>query len=197
MSEIPRVRATFQALPGVVLYAGYGEGLSPAFGLYRPGYNPKPESSHQVEGGVKLRRGGLSATIAGFDLVRENGDVPDPTLPQFSNQAGEQESTGVEVDAAWSGRNGVNAYLSYGYTDARVTQDAVLPVGDRLQNTPPHAGRLFVSWAPPSGAEGLEARWRGLRGERARGHAAQHLPPAGVLHAGPPDRPRLRPLAFS
>ncbi len=149
---IPRVGATFEALPGVVLYAGYGEGLSPAFGLYRLGYDPKPESSHQVEGGVKLQRGGLSATIAGFDLVRENGDIPDPTRPQYSLQAGEQESTGVEVDATWSGRNGVAAYLSYGYTDARVTKDAVLPVGDRLQNTPLHAGRLFVSWAPPSGA---------------------------------------------
>ena len=150
---IPRVGATFEFMPGTVVYAGYSKGLQPTFGTYAPGYSPKPESSEQAEVGVKLELpAGVSATIALFDLKKINGPVTDPANPLFSIQAGEQRSTGGELDATWSGPQGLSAYLSYGHTFARVTADDYLPVGDQLQNTPRNAGRLWMVWSPAGGS---------------------------------------------
>ena len=149
----PRVGVTYEAFKGVVAYAGYAEGLQPSFDTFAPGYKPKPQKSQQVETGVKLDLpAGLQATLAVFDLVYQNASVPDPSNPIYSIQAGEQESTGAELDATWSGPNGLSAYVSYGYTDAKITKDEVLPVGDHLQNTPRNSGRIWVVWAPPVGA---------------------------------------------
>ncbi len=148
----PRAGATYALSPGVVAYVGYAQGLRPTFATFRQGVAPEPERSEQVEGGFKLDlRNGLQATVAVFDLVRKNASVPDPDNPRFSIQAGEQEATGGELDVTWSGPDGVSAYVSYGYTDARITRDRRLPIGDRLQNTPRNAGRVFVTWAPPAG----------------------------------------------
>ena len=149
----PRVGVTYEALKGVVAYAGYAEGLQPSFDTFAPGYKPKPQKSQQVEAGVKLDLpAGLQATAAVFDLVYQNASVPDPSNPIYSIQAGEQESTGAELDATWSGPHGLSAYATYGYTDAKITKDEVLPVGDHLPNTPRNSGRIWVVWAPPTGA---------------------------------------------
>ena len=46
---------------------------------------------------------------------------------------------------------GLKLIASYAYTDAIVSQDNDIPVGNRLNNVPSHSGSLWANYKPPSG----------------------------------------------
>lgn len=153
----PRIGATFDIMPGVALYAGYATAFRGAFGLVSLN-TPKPETSRNVEAGLKLARKdeGLSGTIAVFEQKRDNVATPDPTNPLFSIQAGQQRARGVETDLVWEPNPAFSLLANYAYTDAEVTRDNVIPVGDRLARVPRHNGRLAARYRVRDGvAKGL------------------------------------------
>ena len=152
----PRVGATFDLAHGVALFAGYATGFRGAVNFVGSA-PPRPETSRNVEGGVKLAltKAGLSGTIAAFELTRRNVATPDPNNPFSSIQTGEQRARGVEADMVWEPVRAVSVLANYAYTDAAVIRDTAIPVGDRLPRVPRHSGRVA-------------ARYRVLNG-RARG----------------------------
>ena len=86
----PRVGAVYEFTPTFSAFAGYSEGIkTPTVSIFST--PPKPEESKQKEIGLRLKNlGGVTATLAWFDLTRTNVAVADPARPGFSIQSGKQ-----------------------------------------------------------------------------------------------------------
>ena len=154
----PRVGATFRVLDGVSLFAGYSEGFQGvvAGGFY--GITPKPETSQALEGGFKFKAPikGLTGTASVYQVTRQNVLTSVPNT-FFYSQAGEQRARGVELDLIYEPVPAVSILFNYGLTDAEVTKDTTIPVGDRLRAVPKHSGRLAGRYRFLRGAaKGLE-----------------------------------------
>ena len=91
---------------------------------------------------------GLFTTLAYFDITKQNVATPDPNTPSgFGSIAtGEQRSQGVELDVVGEILPGWNIIAAYAYTDAKVTEDNVVPIGNRLFGTPKHSGSLWTTY---------------------------------------------------
>ena len=147
-SVTPRVGAVFDITDKISVFAGYGEGFRAVTALF--GETPKPEESSQIEGGLKFDfyEVGLSGTVAGYQLIRENVVVPDPNGAFSSIQAGEQTSYGAEFDFLWEPIESVSILGNYAYTNAKLTEHSSpeLLVGDFLPRVPEHSGRIAVRY---------------------------------------------------
>jgi len=153
----PRIGATFDVAPGVALYAGYATAFRGAFGLMSE-ETPRPETSKNIEAGLKfaLVDRGLSGTIAAFEQERNNVATPSLSNPLLSTQAGQQRARGVETDLVWEPIPAFSLLANYAYTDAEVTRDNAIPVGDRLARVPRHSGRVAARYRLREGvAKGL------------------------------------------
>ncbi|HUB28146.1 MAG TPA: TonB-dependent receptor [Terracidiphilus sp.] len=153
----PRVGATFDVAPGVALYAGYSTAFRAAFAFVGV-LPPKPETSRSTEGGLKLAlpRAGLSGTIAFFDQTHNNVATPDPANPGFSVQVGQQRAKGAEADLIWEPTRAFSLLANYAYTEAAVTQDNAIPIGNVLARVPRNSGRVAARYRVQHGAaEGL------------------------------------------
>ena len=156
----PRIGATLDVVPGVAIYAAYATAFRGAFGVVSA-TTPKPETSRNVEGGVKLAlvKAHLSGTIAVFDQTRRNVAAPDPTDIHFSIQVGEQRARGAEVDLTWEPTPAFSLLATYAYTHAEVTKTTVesgIPLGDRLPRVPRNSGRIAARYRVLDGpAKGL------------------------------------------
>ncbi|MGF1987908.1 MAG: TonB-dependent siderophore receptor [Nostoc sp. ZfuVER08] len=144
----PRVGIVYQPTPPVSLYASYAESFVPQYGRSRDNSPFVPERSKQYEVGVKgeLFDGRLSATLAAYHLTKSNVLTTDPIDTNFSIQVGEQTSKGIELDIVGEITPGWNVIATYGYTDARVTRDNDLPVGNRLQNVAENTASLWTTY---------------------------------------------------
>ncbi|WP_396136482.1 TonB-dependent siderophore receptor [Chamaesiphon sp. VAR_48_metabat_403] len=150
----PRVGVVYQPTKAISLYTSYTSSFTPPGGSYFFGVDSsfKPERGNQYEVGVKADiNDRLSATLALFDLTRANVTTADPDNPTVSIQVGEQKSQGLELSLAGKIAPGWNISTSYAYTDARITKDNSLPVGNRLSNVPNHAASLWTSYEFQSG----------------------------------------------
>ncbi|WP_317616805.1 TonB-dependent siderophore receptor [Nostoc sp. PA-18-2419] len=144
----PRVGIVYQPTPPVSLYASYAESFVPQYGRSRDNSAFVPERSKQYEVGVKgeLFDGRLSATLAAYHLTKSNVLTTDPIDSNYSIQVGEQTSKGIELDIVGQLTPGWNVIATYGYTDARVTRDNDLPVGNRLQNVAENTASLWTTY---------------------------------------------------
>ncbi len=155
----PRVGGTFDIIPGVALYGAFATGFRGAVNFIGE-TTPKPETSRNEEGGVKLAltRIGLSGTVAAFQQIRRNVSNVDPNNPLFTIQVGEQRARGVEADATWEPVRAFSLLANYAYNGAEVTasQDPGISVGARLPRVPRHSGRLLAYYRVQNGfAKGL------------------------------------------
>jgi iron complex outermembrane receptor protein len=148
----PRLGAVLDITPQVSAFAGYGEGVKvPTSSIFST--PPKPESSEQRELGLKLKRlGGLSATVAYFDLRRRNAVVADAANPGYSTQSGLQRSHGVDLDARWQASPSLAWLFNLTQMQARTEQDSnAAHVGKVLFNTPERSARLAARYDALSG----------------------------------------------
>lgn len=153
----PRLGATFNVAPGVALYAGYASAFRAAFGFVGR-VVPKPETSQNVEGGVKLAvpKANVSGTISIFNQTRDNVTTPDPTNLGFNIQTGRQRARGVETDLTWEPTTAFSLLANYAHTNTRVTADSTIPIGSELPRVPRNSGRVAVRYRVLNGsAKGL------------------------------------------
>jgi iron complex outermembrane receptor protein len=156
----PRIGATLDVVPGVAVYAAYATAFRGAFGVVSA-TTPKPETSRNIEGGVKLAlpKAHLSGTIAVFDQTRQNVAAPDPNDIHFSIQVGEQRARGVEADLTWKPTPAFSLLATYAHTNAEVTKTTIesgIPLGDRLPRVPRDSGRIAARYRVLDGpAKGL------------------------------------------
>ena len=152
-----RIGGTFKVANGMSLYAAYATAFRGAFGLIVQ-QAPKPETSQNVEGGLKLAlsRAHLAGTVAIFNQTRNNVATPDPTNFLYSIQTGQQRARGAEADLTWEPLRAFSLLANYAYTQATVTRDNSIPVGDFLQRVPRNSGRIAGRYRIQNGvARGL------------------------------------------
>ncbi|MEH2081244.1 MAG: TonB-dependent siderophore receptor [Nostoc sp.] len=153
----PRVGIVYQPIKPISLYASYSRSFTPNSGTDFESNLFQPERGTQYEVGIKADISDkLSATLAFYDLTKSNILTKDtrPDIPpgEFSIQIGEQRSRGIELNLAGEILPGWNIFAGYAYTDARITEDNTLPVGNQLYNTPENAFNLWTSYEIQKGS---------------------------------------------
>ncbi|MBD2454556.1 TonB-dependent siderophore receptor [Nostoc sp. FACHB-87] len=152
----PRIGVVYQPIPNVSFYGSYSRSFNPSVDDIGADGNPlEAERGEGFEVGVKteLLGGNLLATLAYFDVTKQNVATEDPNFPGLgiSIATGEQRSQGVEFDLTGKILPGWNIIASYSYTDAKVTQDNTIPVGNRLIGIPQHQASLWTTYEIQSG----------------------------------------------
>jgi len=147
----PRVGLVYQPIEPVSLYASWTRGFLPNTPdtINPNGQLFKPERSTQYEVGIKafFLDNRVSTTLAWYHLTRENLLTPDPIVPFFLVQTGEQRSQGIELDVTANVTAGWNVIASYAYTDAKVTQDNdPTLVNKRLGFVPYNKGTVWSTY---------------------------------------------------
>lgn len=147
----PRLGIVYQPSKNLSLYASYATSFEPSFGTSRNGNDQpfKPETGRQFEVGVKADiTPNLSATLALYDLRKQNVTVDDPNSsdPNDQIQTGEQTSRGIEFDIAGEITPGWKVIASYAYIDAFVSKDTTGLEGRRRDNIPEHAASLWTTY---------------------------------------------------
>ncbi|MEH2245275.1 MAG: TonB-dependent siderophore receptor [Nostoc sp.] len=150
----PRVGIVYQPIAPVSLYASYSRSFEQVTGAGRDDSLFKPQLGTQYEVGVKtdLFDNKLSATLALYDLTLTNILTSDPTDSDYSVQTGEQRSRGVELSVTGEILPGWNVIGFYGYTDARITKDNDIPVGNRVEGVPAHVASLWTTYTFGTGS---------------------------------------------
>lgn len=144
----PRIGLVYQPSDTVSLYASYSRSFRQSTGFNPDGRAFEPTRGTQYEVGIKadFLDKKLSATLAAYHLTKTNVLTPDPDDPAFSVQTGEVRSQGVELDIAGEILPGWKVVGSYAYTDAEVTKDNSIPVGNRLVNIPENQFSLWTTY---------------------------------------------------
>lgn len=153
----PLVGIAYSPFEGLSIYANAAQSFAPP--SPRASGISQPEESQQLEVGVRkeFRDGRIRTTLAAFQLDRENIPIADDN--GFTQQIGDQESQGIELEAAFDLPRGVKGTFVYAYTDSELTrfsefiivsQDPFIGVVfDRSGNSsafaPEHLGRLWLS----------------------------------------------------
>jgi iron complex outermembrane receptor protein len=146
----PRVGIVYQPTDSTSLYASWTNSFNPQiFSRSRTNEQFKPETGEQFEVGIKQEflNKRLSATLAYFDITKNNVLTPDPQDPNFSIQTGEQKSSGLELDITGEILPGWKIIGTYAYTDAYVGQSNDLEqLNDRLQAVPFNSASLWTTY---------------------------------------------------
>ncbi len=156
----PRIGIVYQPTETIALYANYAQSFTPNTDTDIDGLPLEPETGDGFEVGIKadLIPNRLSATLAYFDITRQNVATADPNDPlaAASIATGEQRSRGVDLDISGEILPGWNIIAAYAYIDAEITEDNTLEVGNRLASVPEHSASLWTTYEIQSGdLEGL------------------------------------------
>ncbi|MBE7385504.1 MAG: TonB-dependent siderophore receptor [Leptolyngbya sp. SIO1E4] len=154
----PRIGIVYQPIDAVSLYASYSRSLNQSRGFNTDGDAFDPTRGTQYEVGVRtdFLEGRLSANLALYHLTKTNITTSDSDNPIFTVQTGEARSRGVEFDINGEVLPGWNIIASYAYTNATVTEDNVIPIGNQLVGAPKHQASLWTTYEIQTGAlEGL------------------------------------------
>jgi len=153
----------------------------------------KPETGKMFEAGVKAEflEGKLSVDAAGFSVARENivRTAPIPPAPAGAIiQNGAEQVDGMECSFTAEVAPGLVLIGSYSYLDGVVKKGQNnIPDGRPVQNTPRHAGQLWVRYAFQRGAlSGLGMRFDIRRSSEIFGRVNQNvnLPGYTLMNAG-------------
>nr|WP_172193221.1 TonB-dependent siderophore receptor [Microcoleus asticus] len=149
----PRVGIVYQPIPEISLYGSYSRSFLPVTTTSADGSLLQPEKGKGFEFGLKteLFQNRLSATLAYFDITKQNVATTDPNNSFFSIATGELRSRGVELDLSGEILPGWNIIGAYAYTDAEVTKDNAIEVGNRLSGIPEHSSSLWTTYSIQSG----------------------------------------------
>jgi iron complex outermembrane recepter protein len=148
----PRVGIVYQPIEPISLYANYARSFVPNSGRSQTNEQFEPESGSQVEVGIKADiTKKIAASFAVFDITKSNVLTSDPTNPLFSVQTGEQRSRGFEFDLAGEIMPNWNIIASYANTNAEVSRDNTIPVGNRLASVPRNTASLWTTYRLASG----------------------------------------------
>ncbi|MEM1256695.1 MAG: TonB-dependent siderophore receptor [Cyanobacteria bacterium P01_H01_bin.21] len=152
---VPRVGIVYQPIEPISLYANYSRSFVPNFGLLDADGQPLvPEEGEGFEVGVRgeIIENRLAATLAYFDITKQNVATADPNDPFASIATGEQRSQGVDLNLTGEILPGWNIVASYAYIDAAVTEDNNTDiVGNRLFGVPENSASLWTSYEIQSG----------------------------------------------
>lgn len=139
------------------LYANRLESLEPGYQVSPPAANAgqflRPALAEQIEFGAKADFGALAATLALFEIEKQNIYL-DPAT-NLTGPNGRQVNRGVELSVFGEPLSGLRLYSSMTWLDAKLkrTQSGQFD-GNRAHSTPTFMANLFADWDIP-GVTGL------------------------------------------
>ncbi|BDI14215.1 hypothetical protein ANSO36C_00170 [Nostoc cf. commune SO-36] len=146
----PRIGLVYQPSKSISLYTSYSQSFVPVTEVNPDGEIFEPTRGTQYEAGIKadFLEGRLSATLAAYQITKSNILTPDRERaePDYFIQVGEQRSRGIELDVTGEILPGWKAIASYAYTNAEVTEDNDIPVGNRLVSVPENQASLWTTY---------------------------------------------------
>mgnify|MGYP001604458449 CR=1 FL=1 len=146
----PRAGIVYQPSQSTSLYFNWSNYFNPVYSSRsQTGELFKPQTSEQFEVGIKqdFLNSRLSATLAFYQITRQNLLVTDPDNPFFSIQTGEQKSRGIELDITGQILPGWNVIATYAYTDAIVSKDRrPAYVNNQLEGVPYNSASLWTTY---------------------------------------------------
>lgn len=121
----PRVGLSYSVNPSVSVYAVFDESFIPQAGSTFTGVKFKPITGNNKEIGIKKEwlNGLWTASVAAYQITKNNVLSPDPVNQYFSVQLGQTKTQGVELDIRGQLFPGFDVTMNYAYTDAKVTKD--------------------------------------------------------------------------
>ncbi len=142
----PRVGLVWHPIDEFSLFGNYVENLG-GTSLTTAGSTFKPEESQQWEAGAKteLMKGKLTATLAYFELTKQNTPVPYLDTG-FTTPIGAAKSQGVELDISGEILPNWNVIASYAHVNTEITKDATNLIGNQLSNVPRNSGSLWNTY---------------------------------------------------
>ncbi|HPX88446.1 MAG TPA: TonB-dependent siderophore receptor [Methylophilaceae bacterium] len=147
----PKVGLTYKATDWLSVYGSYTEAFGgwANTGLTATGKMLDPESSKQYEVGGKteLFDGKLMASVALYELTKQNLATADLANPGFSLSIGEAKSKGIEFDVSGKISNNLSIIANAAFNDVTLTKDNNGNQGNRLANTPHSSGGVWLKYA--------------------------------------------------
>ncbi len=151
---LPQIGALYRVGGGAELFVNYTENMrafvssatTGPFATTQAGFNGirntlKPETSKTVEGGVRLRSGGLQMSAVGYYvdfsnrlLTFANGSGIQGNPPTLNN-AGSVQSYGAELSASYRVFRPLTVFASYSYNKATYRDNVVSSTGAIIQPT--------------------------------------------------------------
>ncbi len=151
----PRVGLVYQPQSWLSVYGSFVRSFVPTSpsSVSATGRQLAPEHDQQWEAGVKAasNSGRLSATLAFFQIEKNNVLAPDSNNPIFYVENGQERSKGAESEFRGTPIRGLNLLTSYAFVQAQVTKSTEYPVGNVLPNAPRNSGAVWASYQSPSG----------------------------------------------
>ncbi|MEQ8799892.1 MAG: TonB-dependent siderophore receptor [Salinisphaeraceae bacterium] len=189
-----RAGVVYLAGGGWAPYASYSESFTPNYGENQfTGKAYDPQVGEQLEAGLRYRPpgSGLSATVAVFDITRENEVVQNPANPgnpMDQVQIGETESTGAELEVIADLTANLQVIAGYTWQQVEVGEagGAQATNGNRLSNKPEHLANLWLDYTlytGPLAGLGLGAGVRYTGSSFADGANTVRFPSATLVDA--------------
>jgi outer membrane receptor protein involved in Fe transport len=166
----PRAALTWRVSEPASLYVSYARGfrfpnVNETFGFF--GFAPglAPEKSENYEIGAKLRRPGLTANVAVYQMhvsdeifFDPNAINPITTFPGVNVNVDRVRHRGVEVSGSWQPFAWLELRGSYTYDDVEIRSNSVPPgtasiEGSTMPITPEHRGDVAATFFLPYGFE--------------------------------------------
>lgn len=149
----PRIGLVYKPIETVAIFASYSQSFSPNIGRDIDGNFLKPEKAQGYEIGVKAEflDKKLLATLSYFDISKQNVATSVPPFGLFSVATGKQRSQGIELDVSGEISPNWNVIGFYAYTNARVTEDNDIPIGNRLPGSAYSSFGLWTTYQIPEG----------------------------------------------
>lgn len=142
----PRIGLTWLPTAQLSAYVSLGKSFRPNSGVDEAGNAFDPQHGRAVEAGLKWQSSDarLGATLAVFDIRKNNVLTRSPTDPNFNVAAGEATSRGLEVDAFGQLDQHWRISSSFALVNAKVTEDNAIAPGTRLTNIPKVSASLLA-----------------------------------------------------
>jgi len=151
----PQFGVVYQPDDVTSFYTSYSKSFLPVRGgVTADASSLEPEKGEQFEVGIKRKffDEKVSATLAFFDITKQNVNTPDPDNPLFIVQTGEQKSRGIELDVSGSPIPGWEMIFGTAYIDAYVSEDNRFLVGSELPGAPDFSASLWNKYTVQNGS---------------------------------------------
>ncbi len=152
-----QIGATWKLGHGFSLFTGYNTGfdVENVFGLRLVNGNPlPPETSNQVELGMRYSGENLRVSIGGFQIRRQDVAGDDLDNPGFSRAIGNLRVRGMELEGEWRPIEALTLTGGYAYLRGQITGSAdTAEIGGRIADVPRHTGTVRGTAALGHGLE--------------------------------------------
>lgn len=142
---VPRVGLVYMIRPDWSVYGSYTESFRPNTSIATPIGDLPPEEGTSYEIGTKFQNDKVTATLAAFNIVKQNVQTSVTCGTETCVRAGgEARSRGLELDVSGQLSDAWSMTGSYAYTDTEWTQDPLLK-GTPLDGVSKNTAALYLT----------------------------------------------------